>query len=304
MPLRKVCVTRFALALCVALALTCHFHAALADDDAAKQELARFAGVWKFVRVAVDGKDQPETGHETDRLVLQKDGRFAVVQRRISHGTITADPTKTPKQYDIFITDGPAKGLKVLGLYEISGDTMTLCTPLRGTERPTALVSKPGDGYLFQVLKRENQDVKDALIAAGRRELTGTWQAVSYALDGKKASEEDMKKVQLVFDAEGKTQALNDGKVFLASTTTIDPTANPATIDITFSGGEGKGGTALGLYKVEDRVLTICRAAPGKARPTEFSSNPGGGLTLMSYKHKPATPRNFRTGPGALRSGS
>jgi uncharacterized protein (TIGR03067 family) len=97
-----------------------------------------------------------------------------------------------------------------------------------------------------------------------------------------------MKKIQLVFDAEGNTKALNDGKVFIASTTKIDPTDNPATIDITFSSGEVKGGTALGIYKIEDGVLTICRADPGQARPAVFSSDPGNGWTLMSYRREPA----------------
>jgi uncharacterized protein (TIGR03067 family) len=106
-----------------------------------------------------------------------------------------------------------------------------------------------------------------------------------------------MKKIQLVFDADGKTTALNDGKVFLASTTKIDPTATPATIDITFSAGEGKGATAQGIYKIEDGVLTICRSAPGKPRPKDFASEPGSGLTLMSYKHQAATTkRPMRTG--------
>jgi uncharacterized protein (TIGR03067 family) len=297
--------TRLTLTLFVTLALSCHFQAARADDDAAKQELARLAGVWSFAQVKVDGKAQPQGGHEADRMIIQKDRRYAVVQRRgITHGTITVDPSHSPKRYDVSIGTGPMKGMKVAAIYDISGDTLTMCLPLGGTERPTVLESKPGDHRLFEVFKREPQDVKEALVAAGRRELTGTWQSVSYALEGQKASDDDMQKIQLVFDAEGNTQALNDGKLFLASTTKIDPTANPATIDITFTGGEGKGGTALGIYKIEDGVLTICRSAPGKARPTEFASTPGSGLTLMSYKHKVAPPRKIRTGAGALRSGS
>jgi len=188
------------------------------------------------------------------------------------------------------------KGINVPAIYEIAGDTLTICMPLAGNERPTVLESKPGDGRLFEVFKRQHEDVKDALIAAGRRELTGTWQAVTYALDGKKASDDDIKKIQLVFDGEGNTRALNDGKLFIASSTKIDPTANPAAIDITFTGGEGKGGTALGIYKIDGGTLTICRSAPGKARPTEFSSNPGSGLTLMSYRREPAAGKKMRMG--------
>ncbi|HET6326993.1 MAG TPA: TIGR03067 domain-containing protein [Planctomycetaceae bacterium] len=287
--------TRFALTLCIALAVTCNFHAALAADDAGNQELDRLAGVWSFSQVKVNGKAQP-AGHEADRMIIQKDGRYAVVQRRgITHGTMQVDPAHSPKHYDVVIVSGPMKGVKVSAIYELSGNTLTMCMPLGKPERPAALESKAGDNQLFEVFKREPQGVKEALVAAGRRELAGIWQSVSYALDGKKASDDDLQKVQLVFYADGDTKALNDGKLFIASKTMIDPTANPATINITFTGGEGTGGTALGIYKIEDGVLTICRSAPGKARPVEFKSEPGSGLTLMSYKLKPPV-RRFRSG--------
>lgn len=292
--------TRIVLTVCVFLVLTCNFHAAVADNSAPKPEMEHLAGVWSFSQVKVDGKAQPP-GHQADRMIIQKDGRYAVVQRRgITHGTVKVDAAHSPKHYDVLIGNGPMKGLSVPAIYDVSGDTLTICMPLGGNERPATLESKVGDHLLFEVFKREQQDVKEALVAAGRRELTGMWQSVSYALDGKKASDDDMKKVQLVFDAEGNTKALNDGKLFIASSTKIDPMANPATIDITFTGGEGKGGTALGIYKIDGDVLTICRSAPGKARPTEFTSEPGGGLTLMSYKHQAAAGKKmrFRTGAG------
>jgi uncharacterized protein (TIGR03067 family) len=121
-------------------------------------------------------------------------------------------------------------------------------------------------------------------IARGRKALAGTWQAVSYALDGQKVAAEDLKHVRLHFDADGLAIAQRDGKTFLASKTTIDPTMEPATMDIAFIEGNDKGRTSLGLYRIEGDVLTICRSAPGKPRPSSFSSEPGSGLTLMSCR--------------------
>jgi uncharacterized protein (TIGR03067 family) len=281
---------RIAVASCAALSLIWFSApAANADDDAANQELARLEGVWSFVVVKVNGQEQPQAGREADRMIIQKDGRYAVVQRpQITHGTIKVDPAPSPKLYDITIGDGRLKGLKVPAIYDLTGETLTIYMPLGGNQRPATLESKAGDHHLFEVFKRERQDVKQALIAAGRRELTGTWQSVTYALGGKQASADDMKKIKLVFDAEGNTKALNDGTVFIASTTKIDPTANPATIDIAFSSGDEKGKTAFGIYKIEDGVLTICRANPGQARPAVFNSDPGNGWTLMSYRKERA----------------
>jgi uncharacterized protein (TIGR03067 family) len=120
--------------------------------------------------------------------------------------------------------------------------------------------------------------------AAELKRLAGSWQAVSYALDGKEAPAEDLKKVKLRIDAHGKTAAQSEGKTFLASTIRVDPGWNPKTIDIAFTEGDRKGKTALGIYKLDGDTLTICRANPGKDRPSAFSSTPGSGLTLMSYR--------------------
>ncbi len=277
---------------CMGLVLACGFLMGADPEDAVKKELARFEGVWSFALVEVDGKKQPEVPFETNKFIVSKDGSYIIVQGpRITRGTITLDATKTPKHYDVTITNGPSKGVSSTGIYEIDGDSLKVCLPFRGKERPDALVSKPGSGLLVWTFKREKQDVKEATIAAGRQELAGTWQAVSYALDGKKAPDEDMKKIQLVIDAGGKATALRESKVFIASTTKIDPASNPMTIDITFTEGDLKGQSALGIYKIEDDVLTICRAAPDATRPTEFASKSGSGHTLMTYKREKAAPK-------------
>jgi uncharacterized protein (TIGR03067 family) len=257
------------------------------DEDANMKEYARIEGVWRFARVEVEGAKQPDVPFETNKLIVSKDGRYVIIQGpRITRGVIKLGPTKTPKHYDVSVTNGPRKGLTALGIYEIDGDSFTVCLPFRAKERPAALISKPGSGCLFHVFKRETQDVNEALIAVGRQELTGTWQAVSYALSGSKASDEDMKTIQLVIDADGKTSALREGKVFIASTTKIDPNQEPMAIDMTYTQGDAKGTNSLGIYRIEDGVLTICRAALGEVRPTEFSSKPGSGQTLMAYKRR------------------
>ena len=260
------------------------------DEDASTKEYARLEGVWRFGVVEVEGVKQPDAPFETNKLIVSKGGRYLIVQgQRMTRGVIKLGPTETPKHYDVSITNGPRKGQTALGVYEIDGDSFKVCLPFRSKERPAALVSKPGSGCLFYVFKREKEDVKEAMIAAGRQELAGTWQAVSYAHNGNKASDEDMKKIQLVIDAEGKTTARNEDKVFIASTTTIDPTREPMIIDLTYTEGGPKGTNSLGIYQIEDGTLTVCRAAAGKARPTEFSSKPGSGQTLMTYKRE-ATP--------------
>ena len=116
------------------------------------------------------------------------------------------------------------------------------------------------------------------------RDLTGTWVAATYALDGKEAAAADLKNVRLVIDADGKFKAQNAGETFLAGTVKLGADKNPRALDITYSEGDLKGKTSLGIYELVGDTLRICRAAPGKARPTEFASKPGSGLTLMTYQ--------------------
>jgi uncharacterized protein (TIGR03067 family) len=261
-------------------------------DEAAKKEYARFEGVWSFALVEVEGAKQPDVPFERNKIIISRDGNFIVMQgQRITRGQFRVDLSKMPKHFDVTITAGPNKGHVLPAIYELEGDTYKVCSSLVSKERPSAFASKPGSGTLLQVLKREKQAVKDALVEVARQELAGSWQAVSYSLDGEKASDEDMKKIKLTIDLRGKTAALRDGTVFIASTTTVDPSARPMTIDMAYTEGDLTGKTALGIYKIEPDLLTICRSAPGKSRPTEFASKPGSGHTLMTYMREKPSPR-------------
>jgi uncharacterized protein (TIGR03067 family) len=256
------------------------------DNEALKKEYARFEGVWSLALVEVDGVKRPPASYETTRVIIMKDGKFLVAQGpRITRGTFKLDPTKSPKHYDQTATQGTTTRTFAC-IYELEADAYKLCGSFKGDERPTKFGSTPGSGLIYQVLKREKQSVKDALAEVGNRELAGVWQAVSYALDGKPASADDMKKIKLVIDAQGKTSAYNGEQLFIASTTEIDPASEPMTMDIHYTEGENKGKTALGIYKIEEGILTICRSATGQPRPKEFASNPGSGHTLMTYKRE------------------
>ena len=140
-------------------------------DETFLKEYARLEGVWRFVLVEVEGVKQPELPFETNKLIIAKDGRFTIAQgRKISRGILKLDPTKTPGNYDFTVTNGPDRNLTTLGVYEVDGDTFRICLPLRSKERPSALVSSPGGGCLFQVFKLETRDVKKALMEATRLE--------------------------------------------------------------------------------------------------------------------------------------
>jgi uncharacterized protein (TIGR03067 family) len=121
-------------------------------------------------------------------------------------------------------------------------------------------------------------------VKAERKKMEGNWQGATYELDGKAAPPEALKKFVLSFDADGKFVLKSDGTTFLGGTTTLDPSKKPMAMDIRFTEGPLAGKTSLAICKIEGDTLTLCRAEPGKDRPTEFASKPDSGHTLMTYK--------------------
>lgn len=272
------------------LALACTFLTGFDVPDATIQEHARLEGVWSFALVEVEGAKQPDVPYDANRIIILRGGSYIVVQGpRITWGVIKLDASQTPKHFDSTVTNGPRKGRTTLAIYELEGDTCKFCASFRSQERPKSFATEPGSGLMLQVWKREKKDAREALVEVRRQELTGTWQAVSYSVDDNAASDDDVKKIMLMIDARGKITPQGDGRVVLAGSTEIDPNKDPMTMDVTFTEGEYKGQTALGIFKVEDDLLTICRATPDKARPTEFGSKQGSGHTLMTFKRETLT---------------
>jgi uncharacterized protein (TIGR03067 family) len=243
-------------------------------DSANAKEVARFVGTWRFVSMEMAGKKLPEAAYRDGRLVITPGGKFSAEEgSQPFRGTFKVDVSKSPKWIDVTVLDGPVAGQTARGIYELDGDTYRVCSGQFGQERPTEFAAPAGSQNILQVLHREK---------GAAAELAGTWQAVTYALDGKEAPAADLQKVRLVIDAGGKSAVTADGKPFLASTIKLDPAKSPKTIDVAFTEGDLKGQTVLGIYKLEGDTLTICRGGPGQPRPTEFASKPGSGHTLMS----------------------
>ncbi len=262
----------------------------LQDTNPPQKTLEQLEGIWSFTEVRVNGESQPRTSFEAQRVINSRHGRYVVVQGdHITRGTFKLDTAQSPMHYDIEVVSGSATGMKAAGIFSLGKDSYKTCLPLRNKERPNSLESQSGDGNIVHVYKREEGSLQEALNAAGCKELAGTWQATTYALDGKKASDSDLKMIRLVIDSAGKATALNNGKVFIESVITVDPAFEPMTIDLTYSQGEPSGKIARGIYKIEKDVLTICRSAVEKERPSDFVSEPLSNLTLMTYTKVPGT---------------
>lgn len=125
-------------------------------QESAKKDLAILEGEWLMLSGQIDGEKMPEELLK-EMLRVAKDGETTVTMsgKVFLKAKYTIDPTKRPKTIDYAFSEGPTKGKKSLGIYEIEGDTVKFCFSRPDMDRPTDFTSKEGSGRTLSVWKRK-----------------------------------------------------------------------------------------------------------------------------------------------------
>jgi uncharacterized protein (TIGR03067 family) len=129
---------------------------ARADDKAdVEKELKKFQGTWTFESVETGGKEEPAAEFKGMTVTFEGD-QFTVRKgdEVILAGTQKLDPSRSPKTLDVTVAEGLNKGAVMLGIYEISGDTLKVCFDPEGKKRPTEFKSASGSQTFVNVHKR------------------------------------------------------------------------------------------------------------------------------------------------------
>jgi uncharacterized protein (TIGR03067 family) len=125
-------------------------------EDAAAAERKKLEGTWKVVRSEEDGKKSSAQAIKDLKLVFK--GNKVSIRKggKTSRSySFTLDPTKKPRQINVTALDGKAKGKTGLGIYELEGDTLKICTDNRAKKRPTDFNTSEQMRVSLFVLKRE-----------------------------------------------------------------------------------------------------------------------------------------------------
>jgi uncharacterized protein (TIGR03067 family) len=127
------------------------------EDDKAdvEKELKQLQGTWTFESVEVGGEKEPAADFKGMTVTFEGD-KFTVKKgdEVIQVGTEKLDPFKSPKTVDVTVAEGLNKGAVMLGIYEISGDTLKVCFDPEGKKRPTEFKSASGSQTFVNVHKR------------------------------------------------------------------------------------------------------------------------------------------------------
>ena len=124
------------------------------NDGAA--ELKKIQGTWRFIAHDMGGKAAPKEQLAKMTIVFMGD-RFDVRDdgKTVQAGTQKLDASKKPAQIDAVITEGEGKDSKMLGIYELKGDTLKVCFDPAGKSRPTGFTAKEGE--FSAVIQREKK---------------------------------------------------------------------------------------------------------------------------------------------------
>jgi len=129
-------------------------------------------------------------------------------------------------------------------------------------------------------------NANEETVAKELQAFKGTWRLSSKEEDGKKFSEEEIKDIIGTGDGLGKFSVRRGDKVIGEATVKLDPTKKPKRIDVSFTEGQHKGQTLLGIYEIDSDAFRVCVARSGDERPAEFSAKAGSGRILIGYKRE------------------
>ena len=125
------------------------------QKEAVDSDLKKIQGTWQFVSHEMKGKQTPP--EQVAKLKISFTGdKWSVTEdgKEVQAGTQKLDPSKKPPQVDAVVIEGGRKGVTMLGIYEIKGDTLKVCFDPEGKERPTSFAAKGG---LLAEMKREKK---------------------------------------------------------------------------------------------------------------------------------------------------
>ncbi len=118
-------------------------------------DLKAMEGKWTVESMEAGGK-KIEIEELKGVVVTIAGGQYELlVKGEKKAGTMKLDETKNPKAMDVTNTEGLDAGKVTRSIYEISGDTMRVCYPLDGGERPKELATTENSPLLLITYKRE-----------------------------------------------------------------------------------------------------------------------------------------------------
>lgn len=163
----------------------------------------------------------------------------------------------------------PIMALCVLLLIATAGGGIYMLFRFQRMAQQEALMARAEAEQARRLAEDQEQRAQVLLKQMELANLDGDYALISGEEDGKKLTEQEIKKGRLVLKGTDHTVTLSDGT--LKGTHQINPTGKPKTIDSKQTEGRFKDQTLLGTYELKGDIFKVCFNKPGRPRPTDFT---------------------------------
>jgi uncharacterized protein (TIGR03067 family) len=273
------------------------------------EQLHALEGEWRFVGLQVDGGDVPAAMSAQSRILIDGD-RFRMESPEATYdGVFSIDASVEPMRIDIEFVEGPEAGNWSYGIYQLSGDQLTICLGVAGASRPKSFATRKGNGHALERLRRVSGtrpsnvtggaqtatslrpvaspvEAKhfDVPMTALLKKLQGEWAARELVTNG-----EPMRADWLAFGRRttdgNEMKVVFGGQVMSHAKMRFDETVLPVAVDYLNLSGAAKGKITLGIMDWVGDEVRFAIAGPGVPRPVSFDAA-GKGITLSRWIKK------------------
>jgi uncharacterized protein (TIGR03067 family) len=129
--------------------------------DRAREDRGRLQGAWIGELLERDGK-VVNRGAEARQARVRFAGDTAMFEENgvILMGSFRLDPTRTPKTFDLTVTDGDGQETYPAGIYHLTDDSFRLCLGFSAAKRPSEFATYPDSGRTLFVYRRAGSGVR------------------------------------------------------------------------------------------------------------------------------------------------
>ena len=268
-------------------------------------QLRALEGSWSFARLEIDGSALPPGAFAASRLLIDGDRFRTETPEATYEGVFNIDVEAQPHAIDIEFVAGPEAGNWNHGIFRLEGDQLELCLDLNGHPRPAGFRTSPGSGHACETLRRTSPS-RPELVTGGTAaprpsppaldstgfeyvasptltRLQGRWTAVKIVRDGQELPSM-MLRTGLRAATKNEIRITFGGQTMIHALVRLDARTDPMHVDYYNLDGQMKGTIQHGLMQWIGDKACFCMAAPGQARPADFTCPAGSGRTLSQWR--------------------
>ena len=142
--------------------VVCPWALTIQAQEPANREIAKHQGTWLASSFRRDGQETPQEIVRTITRTVVKDHVVWKRNGKSFAGTaMVLDPGQSPKSIDVIADGGPTRGKRVLGIYRLDNDRLTICMADADQPRPKDFTAEKGSRQTLMMFTREKPQANE-----------------------------------------------------------------------------------------------------------------------------------------------